>query len=275
MAEWPLDLTTVGYDEDGGMAIVTLNRPDALNAFNATMRNELAALWSALRTRDEVRVIVLTGAGNRAFCTGIDRTEAMADLDPDTDALSGYASKFMFDDPASVICPKSHGLWKPIIAAVNGMACGGAFYLLGESDIIIATESATFFDPHVTYGMTAAFEPIHLLRKLPFHELVRMSLLGANERLSAQRAFDVGFVSEVVPPDALLERARWVANAIAEQPTTAIQGTLRALWMGLELTRQQALDQAYLFTALGTDNASLAEGQARFESKARVEWRLR
>ena len=73
-----------------------------------------------------------------------------------------------------------------MIAAVNGMACGGAFYMLGEVEFIIAAEHATFFDPHVTYGMTAAFEPIHMLQKMPFHEIMRLSLLGNHERLSAR-----------------------------------------------------------------------------------------
>jgi enoyl-CoA hydratase/carnithine racemase len=181
----------------------------------------------------------------------------------------------MFDDPGHAMCPKANDLWKPVVAAVNGMACGGAFYLLGEADIIIASSTATFFDPHVTYGMTAAFEPIQLLGRMAFGDLVRMSLLGAAERLSAETALRSGLVSEVTEPDELLRQARRVARTIAEAPSLATQGTLRALWMGRELSRRQALDQAYLLTALGTDKASLAEGQARFSSGNRVEWRLR
>jgi enoyl-CoA hydratase/carnithine racemase len=127
----------------------------------------------------------------------------------------------------------------------------------------------------VTYGMPAAFEPINLVHKMPFQEVMRLSLLGANERMSAGRAREIGLVSEVVPLPELPERTRWAAQAIADQPALAVQGTVRALWTGLELTRRQALDHAFLFTNIGTDATSLAEGQERFTSGKRIEWRLR
>ena len=98
----------------------------------------------------------------------------------------------MFDDPGDKIGPKSSDLWKPVIAAVNGIACGGAFYMLGEVEFIIAAEHATFFDPHVTYGMTAAFEPMHMSGIMPFPEIMRVSLLGNHERLTARRAHEIG-----------------------------------------------------------------------------------
>src|SRR5207244_12083419 len=121
----------------------------------------------------------------------------------------------MYNDPGANINPKENDLWKPVVAAVNGMACGGALYMLGESDIIIAAEHATFFDPHVTYGMVAGFETVHLLQKLPLGETLRVQLLGAHERMSAARAHQVGLVSEVVPAGELLDRAMRVATALA------------------------------------------------------------
>ena len=266
---------TLNVSIEAGVAEVVLNRPEAMNSVNSAMRAELVSLWATLREDDDVRCVLVTGAGDRAFCTGIDRAEAMADIDLDSDALDGYVTPFMFDDPGNAMCPKANELWKPVVAAVNGIACGGAFYLLGEADIIIASETATFFDPHVTYGMTAAFEPIQLLGRMAFGDLVRMSLLGASERISAATAQATGLVSEVVAPEQLMATGRTIARTIAEAPSLATQGTLRALWMGRELSRRQALDQAYLLTALGTDKASLAEGQERFSSGSRVEWRLR
>jgi len=258
-----------------GVAEVTLNRPEAMNSFNVAMRRELVELWAELRLDDEVRCVLVTGAGDRAFCTGIDRSEAMADIDVDAEGLDGYVSPFMFDDPGAAMCPKANELWKPLVAAVNGIACGGAFYLLGEADIILASADASFFDPHVTYGMTAAFEPIQLVGRMDFGEIVRMSLMGASERVSAERAMAAGLVSEVTEPSALMERARYVASTIASAPSLVTQGTLRALWMARELSRRQALDQAYLLTALGTDKASLAEGQARFSQGSRVDFERR
>ena len=110
-------------------------------------------------------------------------------------------------------------------------------YLLGEVEFIIAAEDATFFDPHVTYGMTAAFEPMQMLAKMPFQEIMRMALLGADERMSAARAREIGLVTEVVPGAELMERAEWAARVIADSPPLAIQGTMRALWTALEVSR--------------------------------------
>jgi len=268
-------LETLTVDITNKVATITLNRPEALNSFNSTMRTELVELWGQLRGNDDVNVIVVTGAGDRAFCTGIDRTEAMGEIDLDSESLDGYVTPFMFDDPGQAMSPKSNELWKPIIVAVNGMACGGAFYLLGEADIIICSETATFFDPHVTYGMTAAFEPIQLLGRMDFGDLMRMSLLGASERISASTALRAGLVTEVVAPGELLARATELAEIVAAAPPLATQGTIRSLWLGRELSRRQALDTAYLLVAQGTSKASLAEGQERFSAGARVEWRLR
>src|SRR5581483_7970369 len=269
---------TLLYDERDHVARVTLNRPDVHNAFNKQMQAELYDVWRGLRRNDDVRAIVLTGAGDEAFCTGIDRGEAVDSYlaDPDGDRQIGRVSTpFMYDSPSRFICPKMCDLWKPVIAAVNGMACGGALYMLGEVDIIIAAEHATFFDPHVSYGMVAGFESMHILQKLPLGERLRMQLLGVNERRSAQRAFQVGLVQEVTPKDELLERAMWVAEAIASAPVLAIQGTVRAVWMANELSRQQALLQVSTIVSLGTDTGNLETGQQAFASGTRREYRVR
>ncbi len=138
------------------------------------MQHELQHVWTSLRMNDDVRAVILTGAGEKAFCSGIDREESIEGYlaDPTGQRGAGRVSTpFMFNDPGAFINPKQNDLWKPVIAAVNGMACGGALYMLGESDIIIAAENATFFDPHVSYGMVAGFETVHLLQKLPFGEM--------------------------------------------------------------------------------------------------------
>ncbi len=271
------DYETLLYEERDRVAWVTLNRPEVHNAFNIAMQRELKLVWTGLRRNDEVRVAVLTGAGDRAFCTGIDREETMGGGGPvDEERIIGSGSTpFMFDDPGANIGPKSCDLWKPVIAAVNGMACGGAFYMLGEVEFIIAAEHATFFDPHVTYGMTAAFEPIHMLQKMPFGEIMRLSLLGSHERMSASRAHEVGLASEVVPANELEGAARWAAEAIASAPPLAVEATVRAIWTGLEHSRSQALDLAYAYIGLGTDAESIRHGQATFAAGRRIDWRLR
>jgi enoyl-CoA hydratase/carnithine racemase len=276
------DYETITCEVDEHVAWVTLNRPEVHNAFNVQMQKELQDVWRSMRHDDDVHVAVLTGAGDKAFCTGIDRTETMGTQErqearPDGESkMVGYGSTpFHFDDPGEYISPKANDLWKPVIAAVNGMACGGAFYLLGEVEFIIAADHATFFDPHVTYGMTATFEPIHMLQKMPFQEIMRVSLLGNHERLSAERAHQIGLVSEVVPADQLRERVQWAAAAIASAPPLAVQGTVRSLWTGLENGRRQALDMGYALVTLGTNAESLRQGQELFASGKRIEWRLR
>jgi enoyl-CoA hydratase/carnithine racemase len=273
------EFETILYDEsDNGVATVTLNRPDVHNAFNAQMQRELHTLWRALRRHDPVRCIVLTGAGDKAFCTGIDRMEQMgdaADAPTDPDMVGSGETPFMFNDPGDNIGPKSCDLWKPVIAAVNGMACGGAFYMLGEVEFMVAAEHASFFDPHVTYGMCAAFEPIHMSGITPFAEIMRLSLLGNYERMSAQRAFQIGMVSEIAPAAELMPRARELATIIASQPKLAIEGTVRAIWSTRSLPQREAVRLGYAYVAMGTSQESIAEGQKMFASGKRVEWKLR
>jgi len=272
------DFETITYEERNGVAYVTLNRPERHNAFNSLMQREVHSLWRSLRRHDDVRCVVLTGAGDQAFCTGIDRMEQMGgdtDDTTDDDIVGSGSTPFMFNDPGDHLGPKSSDLWKPVIAAVNGMACGGAFYMLGEVEFIIAADHATFFDPHVTYGMTASFEPIHMAGAMPFNEIMRLSLLGNHERLSAQRAHEIGLVSEVAPADELMARATWAAEAIASAPALAVEGTVRALWGAREFGSRNAVRLGYAYVAMGTNQESIAEGQKVFESGRRIEWKLR
>jgi len=259
-----VEFETLLVDIADGIATVTLNRPKALNSFDATMCEEVRTLWQRFRTDDDVRVVVLTGAGERSFCSGIDRVQAEFAWDPLT-----------YEDPGKVLGPKSQDLWKPVIAVVNGLACGGAFYFLGESDVIIAADHATFFDPHVTYSMMAVYEPLLLMPRMPFGEVVRMALAGAHERISAQRALEVGFVTEVLPLDEALASAQQLARAIASAPPRTIQTTLRTLWAARNLTPQQATELGNVFLHLGTSVDALSEGQDVFTSGARIEPKIR
>jgi enoyl-CoA hydratase/carnithine racemase len=271
--------TTLDYEERDGIAWVTLNRPEVLNSFDLRMMEEIHDCWRMLRDDDDVRVVVLTGAGDKAFCTGLDR--ASTDLNQPKasgprDIGQRGATPLHLNDPGDLLPPKTAGeLWKPVIAAVNGMACGGAFYLLGEVEFIIAAEHATFFDPHNTYGLAAVFEPMLMLQRMPLGEVMRMSLMGSHERLSARRAHEIGLVQEVVPAAELREAAHRAAGVIASHPPLAVQTTVRAIWYARELGLRQALDVAKPLTLLGTSAESMAEGQRAFASGRRIDWRLR
>ncbi|GAA2292274.1 enoyl-CoA hydratase/isomerase family protein [Streptomyces kunmingensis] len=250
-------------DRATGVAVVTLDRPHRHNAIDLETARELAAAWRGFRFDDDVRAIVLTGAGDRAFCTGIDRA---------ADAPQPN-SPFSTDDPLLTIGPKANDLWKPVIAAVCGMACGGAFYLLGEAEFVIADETATFFDPHTTYGMVSAYESVYLAQRMPPGEVARLALMGSAERLSARRALETGLVSEVTAPGGALEAALRCAGTIAGHPTEAVQGTVRAVWAATETARTHAFAQAPHLIALG--NLPSAEQAELFNSRKPGGFRMR
>ena len=181
----------------------------------------------------------------------------------------------MLDDPGEYLGPKSNDLWKPVIAAVNGMACGGAFYMLGEVEFIISADHATFFDPHVSYGMPTAFEPIHMLHKMPFPEIMRLSILGNAERLSAQRAYEIGLVSEVVPR-VRAARPRSVGGG-DDRLVPAARGAghdPRAVG-GTRPGRQAGARPGVHLHRDGHRCRRIARGQEQFASGKRQEWRLR
>ncbi|WP_330305346.1 MULTISPECIES: enoyl-CoA hydratase/isomerase family protein [unclassified Streptomyces] len=252
----------VTADKDTGVAVLTLDRPAKLNAIDLDTAAELAAAWREFRFDDTVRAVVITGAGTRAFCTGIDRDVVVPQP----------GSPYMVDDPLVAIGPKANDLWKPVIAAVNGIACGGAFYLLGEAEFVVADEAATFFDPHTTYGMVSAYESIYMAQRMPFGEVARMALMGTAERVSARRAYEVGLVSELTAPGAALGAAVDCAAVIASYPVEAVQGTVRALWLAKEAARAQALAHAPQLVSLGN---LPGERQAGLFTARRPGFRLR
>ncbi|MGW1515087.1 enoyl-CoA hydratase/isomerase family protein [Streptomyces sp. NPDC002287] len=231
----------VERDEESGVAVVTLDREHRHNAVDLDTAAGLAAVWQEFRFDEGVRAVVLTGAGTAAFCTGIDRSVRVPQP----------ASPYCVDDPLAGIGPKANDLWKPVVAAVNGMACGGAFYLLGEAEFIVSATTATYFDPHTSFGMVSAYEAVYMAQRMPFGEVARMSLMGTAERLSARRAYEIGLVSELAEPGELLAAALRSARTLASFPTEAVQGTVRALWSAKQAALHQALAQAPALIALG------------------------
>ena len=238
---------------DAGVMTVTLNRPEVLNAFNEQMQDEFAHLWSEVKAADDVRAVVITAAGDRAFSTGVDVGERLDQESPFLDTKHPWAEN---EDPGRKLSPRRHEVWKPVIAAVHGMCAGGAFYWVADCDIVICTPEATFFDPHVTYGFVAALEPIALRFRMSFSEVMRMALLGLHERMTAEQARSAGLVTEIVARPALLARAQELATVIAGQPPAAVQGTVKALWQSLDTTRAQALATALMYTQVGNPIAT-------------------
>lgn len=234
---------TVLFDVIDHVATITLNRPHAMNSFNRKMVDEFAWLWRHIRENENIYCVVLRAAPGRAFSTGVDiKDPSFPDPNPNV---------WTHADPGESLSPKQNKCWKPVIAAVHGLCAGGAFYWLNESDIIICDEGAQFFEPHVTYGMTAALEPIGMTYRMPLGDVLRMSLLGNDERISAYTALRIGLVTEVTPADELWSRAQQMAALIAAKPPAAIQGTVRSIWESLDVHRSSALQMALKYTQLG------------------------
>lgn len=257
-----MELKTVLFEVTDHVATITLNRPQAMNSFNQQMLEDFSCIWDTVKTDDDVHVMVLRGAGERAFCTGMDVKEG----------IDRHPNVWSQTDPGEYLSPKLNQVWKPLVCAVHGMAAGGAFYWLNEADIVICSDDATFFDPHVSYGLTAALEPIGLARRIPLGEALRIALLGLEERVSAARALQIGLVSEALPGRKLWERADEIARIIAAKPPAAIQGTVRAIWESLDATRTQALRTGLSYTQIGNP---IGKAEVDRSAVPRGRWTLR
>ena len=242
MTDIDLDhLETLLYDVRDGVAWVTLNRPEVMNAFNYRMQLELKAVWRNARHDDSVRCIVLTGAGERAFCTGIDREETMGHWvdDPDSAGKAATAvggggdTPWHFDDPGENIGPKSNDLWKPVIAAVNGIAAGGGASLALACDIVIARKSASFLQAFAKIGLVPDCGGTYFLPRLIGEARAKAHALLA-EPVKAEQAVAWGMIWKAVEDDTLEAEATALANKLAAGPTYALGLTKQALQASLD-----------------------------------------
>lgn len=234
---------TILYDvTPDRVATITLNRPEALNAFDRQMCEEMRAAWRAVKDDPEVRAVVLRAAGDRAFCAGLDVKKAYGQPD----------DVWNHEDPGELLSPKWQKVWKPVVCAVHGICTAGGFYFLNEADIVICTADATFFDSHVSAGMVSALEPVGLMRRVGLAQTLRMALSGNDERVTARTALAIGLVTEVAEDRAKLwDRAHEIAARIAEKPSAATQGTVRAIWESLDRPYRAAMEQGLIYTRLG------------------------
>jgi enoyl-CoA hydratase/carnithine racemase len=233
---------TILFEKDSDrVATITLNRPQSLNAFDREMCEEMRDAWRAVKEYEDVNAVVLRAAGDRAFCAGLDTKKSYGQPQ----------DIWNHEDPGELLSPKWQKVWKPVVCAVNGICTAGAFYLVNEADIVICSSNATFFDSHVSAGMVSALEPIGMMRHIGLHETLRVALTGNDERVSAATALRIGLVTEITEPEDLWERAHELAASIAAKPTSATQGTVRAIWESLDRPYRPALEQGLIYTRVG------------------------
>jgi enoyl-CoA hydratase/carnithine racemase len=219
---------TLEVRREGAVGWLVFDRPDRGNAIDAAMFDDLEAAWAELDADPAIRVIVNTGNGS-VFQTGLD----IGQLARDKDALR--KSSRQTRDFELRMTAWHCGVWKPVIAAVNGNCAGGGLHFVADADIVIAAESATFLDPHVSVGQVSAFETIGMAKKSPMEAVLRMALMGRHERIDARRAHELGIVSEVVATGDLRERAQELAETIARHSPERLRATKMALWRALEV----------------------------------------
>jgi enoyl-CoA hydratase/carnithine racemase len=263
---------TILYEVADRVATITFNRPDQLNAINPLMARELREAYAAAESDDAVWTIVVTATG-RAFCTGADVGEI-----PDDGRVSyeePYLSTYPQWEAPQEGTPPFRTMTKPVITAVNGICCGAGLDLITTGDIAIASEQATFFDPHVSIGLVSGREMVRLARVLPTNVAMRLALVGKHERLSAQRVYELGLITEVVEHDKLLERAHEIAALVNRNAPLAVRGTRLAIRKSLDVPLHEAeiMAEAFRERVVRTDDAK--EGPAAFMEKRTPEWRCR
>jgi enoyl-CoA hydratase len=239
---------------DGGVAVVRIDRPEARNALNAAVREQLADHFRALAADDDVRCAIITGS-DKVFAAGAD-IKAMASAGAATMMLSGNEAAW------GVI----RNFPKPLIAAVNGWALGGGCELALHADIIVAGEGAKFGQPEIKVGiMPGAGGTQRLVRAIGKYKAMKILLTG--EPVTAREAEALGFVTEVVPDGEVLDRAVALARAIAALPPVAARKIKEVVLQGADLPLEAALLLERQAFHLMFDTADQKEGMAAFVEK--------
>jgi enoyl-CoA hydratase len=262
---------TLLLERAGHVATLTLNRPDRMNAFDSVMRAELPRAWKELADDEDVWAIVVTGAGDRAFCAGMDlREPPPSPAERQAAAAEAGADK---SESRTQITAIDCQVGKPVITAINGVCAGGGLAFVADSDLVIAADNASFTDARTGAGQVSIHGTLRLARKIPLEAVLRMVMLGRAERLSAERAYEIGMVSEVVPAADLMKRAHEIADAIVANSPGAVFYSRYAIWESLNLGLNRALEMGWdVVMAFAQGSPDAAEGARAFIEKRKPEW---
>ncbi len=248
------------YEAEGQFVIITLNRPDKRNALNRAMREGLWKAWQDFERDDSLRVAILTGAGDKAFCAGIDLVEFSE-------------TKLGMPPPNFLpVIGRNIEVRKPVIAAVNGYAYAGGWRLAQMCDLCVASETAQFAitEARVGRGAPWAAPLVHLIPPR-----IVLELLLTGNPISAQRAYEIGFVNHVVPPDQLLPKAKALADDILKGAPLFTEAAKRMVTMASNMANPNtlaAVDQIFERVYKSED---AIEGPLAFKEKRKPQWRGR
>jgi len=254
------------FEVRDGVAVLTLDRPHRGNSLAPGMQAGVREAWARVRESPEIRVAVVTAAGERHFCTGFDVAEAEGE-----DAEAVFANRPLAD--AVHWSPHQNRVWKPVICAVNGLCVGGGLHFVVDADIVLASENAAFMDTHVNVGMVGALENVGLARRLPLGAALRMTLMGRHYRMPARRAYELGLVDELVAtPADLLPAALDMAEAMKRNSPQAMALSKQAVWGALERGYSDALEHAWALLRLHWGHPDFREGPRAFGEKREPRW---
>jgi len=263
------------FEKEGHIATVILNRPEVRNAINAEMLCQMADAWQVIIDDPEIRVAILTGAGEEAFCAGADLdrlVRMMQGLRPPEDE---YDRRIQED--YSLIYKgllRNIEVYKPIVAAVKGYCVAGGMEILQCTDLRVAAENAQFGLAEVNWGLfPMGGSTVRLPRQLPY--CLAMDILLTGDRISAAEAFRIGLVNKVVPPDRVLAEARRYATTIAENGPLAVQAVKRSVLAGLGVPTQQALEKEFEIGVRVAMSEDAKEGTRAFKEKRKPIFRGR
>ena len=259
-----LSIEGLTFRVEEGIAVITLDRPQVGNALSAPMSPAIRAIWNEVRDNPFIRAAVMTGAGERHFCTGAE----VAGLSGEDSGLDNRPL-----DQAVFWSPHQNKVWKPVVCAVNGLVNGAGLHFVVDADIVIASENAAFMDTHVNVGQVGAVENIGLTKRLPLGSALRMTLQGKSYRMPAARAYQLGLVDELVAtPAEVLPMAMEIAQSIARNSPSAVSLSKQALWNALETGYTQALSHGWSLLRLNWGHPDFEEGPKAFVEKRAPVW---
>jgi enoyl-CoA hydratase/carnithine racemase len=241
------------YSVAEGVARLTINRPARRNALTWTMIDELARRLGMAKGDDAVRVVVLRGAGEAAFCAGLD----LADLAAGTHETRGKVA---------ALFEQLWDLGKPVIAAVSGYAVAGGFGLALACDLVVCTEGSVFAAPEIDLGLWPFMITVPLVRSMPPKKALELMLTG--RRVGAAEAERIGFVTRVVPPDSLDAAVRELAATLAAKPATAIKLGRDSFYEVWDLAARDALAVLHPLLTTVTETAGAQEGMKAFRERS-------